>query len=281
MSAKMMGQVWELVLTPARQSVLLALADHADHNGADVKPGVPLIAWKTGYSERQVQRIMRELEDDGLLVKVAQPPGRPTVYRIDLSKGTRKPAYVPKPKPGRRGDRVTPPTPDISSPHDGDNLTPQGGDILTGDRLSGVTSDGKDGARGGDMASADLSRIRQKEEPSVEEPKEKAAIAMAVVGSNGTSTAPDSVEENILRLWHENIAVITCSRDRALVAGLVERYGAEPVEYGIREAVHHNRRKPGYVEAVAKRAAADPLFHLPTNTWTPPEIRGEKYEQPY
>jgi len=68
MSGKIMGAVWELALSRPKQVVLLAMADHADHEGRNVRPSVPLVAWKTGYSERQVQRIIGQLISDGLLV---------------------------------------------------------------------------------------------------------------------------------------------------------------------------------------------------------------------
>ncbi len=101
MSGKVMGAVWELDLPHSKQSVLLALADHADHEGQNVFAGVGLISWKTGYSERQVQRIMHECVEDGLLViEEEATPHKPVVYSIDLSKAKRKAEYV-------RGDKLT------------------------------------------------------------------------------------------------------------------------------------------------------------------------------
>lgn len=90
MSVKIMGEVWELDLKPAQQIVLLALADHADHNGDRVFPSVALIAWKTNYTRRQVQRIMRELEACKVLVPVRERKGKTTMYRIAISAGTPK-----------------------------------------------------------------------------------------------------------------------------------------------------------------------------------------------
>ena len=74
MSVKIMGQVWDLDLTHAQQTVLLAMADHADHDGAGVYPSLGLLAWKTSYSRRQVQRIIHEAiargdKGDGLVAK--------------------------------------------------------------------------------------------------------------------------------------------------------------------------------------------------------------------
>ena len=85
-----MGGVWELNLPPNEKFVLLAMADHADHAGRNVRPSVRMVATKTGYSEREVQYIVRKLERSGLLVRTSEGKGgrgNPTHYRIDLSKG--------------------------------------------------------------------------------------------------------------------------------------------------------------------------------------------------
>jgi len=96
MSGKATGRVWELQLSPAERMVLLALADHADHLGANIYPSIELIAWKTGYSGRQVSRVIAQLVTDGLLLTVRPGGGRgrSTMYRFDLDAGTVKPPFV-------------------------------------------------------------------------------------------------------------------------------------------------------------------------------------------
>lgn len=96
MSVKAMSRVWELQLHHAERLVLLALADHADHLGANIYPSIGLIAWKTGYSESQVRRIMQQLVTVGFLNVVRSGGGRgnATVYRFDLEAGTVKAPYV-------------------------------------------------------------------------------------------------------------------------------------------------------------------------------------------
>ena len=74
MSVKIMGLVWDLDLPQNEKFVLLAYADHADHNGDNMFPGVALIAKKTGYSERSIQRTTRTLEDKGYLVANGKGP---------------------------------------------------------------------------------------------------------------------------------------------------------------------------------------------------------------
>jgi hypothetical protein len=97
MSAKIMGQVWELDLPANKQIVLLAMADHADHEGENVYPSLGLIAWKTGYSESQTRRIIKALVADGILKEEAAPDGKPKVYSVHLAAGKRKPDYKKTP----------------------------------------------------------------------------------------------------------------------------------------------------------------------------------------
>jgi hypothetical protein len=102
-----MGAVWGLDLPHSWQSVLLALADHADHTGGSVFPSTGLIAWKTGYSRRQVQRIIDALERVGLLVRVADARAhRATEFEIHLDAAAAKTPYVPE----KRSDRMSPHT---------------------------------------------------------------------------------------------------------------------------------------------------------------------------
>ncbi len=91
MSAKHMGEVFDLDLPHAEMLVLLAMADHADHLAMNVRPGLPLIAWKTGYSLRQVRRIIGRLIKRRLLVLLEAHHGAPRHYGLDLSKASRKP----------------------------------------------------------------------------------------------------------------------------------------------------------------------------------------------
>jgi hypothetical protein len=61
MSVKAMSWVWDQPIERDEKFVLLAYADHADHDGNNIYPAVATIARKTGYSERSVQRITRQL----------------------------------------------------------------------------------------------------------------------------------------------------------------------------------------------------------------------------
>lgn len=96
MSAKIVGAVWELDLPQSEAWVLMALADHAHHDGTGIYAGQELLAWKTNYSVRQVRRILDALEKRGLIVPENLGIGRGVIqgYRINLAAGKRKPAIA-------------------------------------------------------------------------------------------------------------------------------------------------------------------------------------------
>lgn len=107
MSILLMAQVWECDLDHSQQSVLLALADHARDDGTYCFPSVARVAWKTGYSVRQTQRILKQLRYDlGILILVEDggKVGSTNQYTIDLSKAKKKKPFEPhqKLKPNQR-----------------------------------------------------------------------------------------------------------------------------------------------------------------------------------
>jgi hypothetical protein len=156
MSGKVMGAVWDLDLPHSKQLVLLAMADHAHHDGTQVFASAKLIAWKTGYSVRQTQRIIDQLESDGL-IKLTSPatPRMPPIYRIDVSVGKKKPEYQ-----GRHFD-----TPDGSEGRQ--NVTSKNDQGRHFDD-SGVT---KSAIRG------DIAMSPKPDQPLKEEPKDSFAFA--------------------------------------------------------------------------------------------------------
>lgn len=91
MSIKQMSKVWEHEFKPNEQLVMLALADFADDQGGSIFPSIGRVAWKTGYSKRNTQRIISELRERGVLVEVrSSARRRATEYRIEWSVATPK-----------------------------------------------------------------------------------------------------------------------------------------------------------------------------------------------
>ncbi len=98
MSVKVMAWVWDQDIPRNLKFVLLAYADHADHDGKSIFPAVDTIAKKTGYHRRQVQRVTAELEQNGWMIPDGQGPKGTNKWRIDLS--TRDGKMSPLPDEG-------------------------------------------------------------------------------------------------------------------------------------------------------------------------------------
>jgi len=124
MSAKMMGKVWDLDLPHNEQIVLLAYADHADHDGGSIFPSYDLIAWKTGYKRDSVKRITHLLIEKEILVKVGggDGRGRPNIFKMVPSAAPQKP-----PRHIERGVNYSPP----SGIEKGGEIGEKGGEINT------------------------------------------------------------------------------------------------------------------------------------------------------
>ncbi|MFW6198811.1 MAG: helix-turn-helix domain-containing protein [Acidobacteriota bacterium] len=158
MSVKLMGEVWGLELDHNKQVVLLALADHADDDGRNAYPGVDRLAWKTGYHERTVRRVLTSLEKEGLLEVEGDKRGgrgRTTMYRLRLEKGVKKPPFEARKgdkSPGKRSRKGG------RSPGNG----PGKGDNTPGYSAERVASD----AEKGDTAVSAQPSVNRQENPS-------------------------------------------------------------------------------------------------------------------
>lgn len=161
MSGKTTGKVWDLKLTPAKQIVLLALADKADQNDEHITPGIPLVSWMTGYSERQVQRIVKSLIADGLLVVTGESARhKPTSYRINVAAGIQKPLYV------KRSDKM--------SPLENDKMSPLNEKV-------GVTSHGRGKSFRGDI---DMGKTASNgKENGIKEKKESDSLSPSIANA--------------------------------------------------------------------------------------------------
>ena len=88
MSIRVMTQVWGSGRFDGNQLLLLlVLADFADDGGGNVFPSLQKMAEKTRAARGTVQRNLRELAKDGVLLEVRRPTRNfPAEYRIMLAK---------------------------------------------------------------------------------------------------------------------------------------------------------------------------------------------------
>lgn len=131
MSGKATGRCWEADLPQTQKFVLLAMADHADHLGHNIRPSRKLLSWKTGMSTRQLRRVIGDLVKKGILVLDEEArQHRPNAYHINWEELPRLESDEPR-------EDIRIPRGDIQmSPLDGENrednmsaLKPQGGQI--------------------------------------------------------------------------------------------------------------------------------------------------------
>jgi hypothetical protein len=87
MSWETQAWVWcQPDLAANEKLVALALGNHGDEYGNDLRPGVPRLAHMTGLSESTVKRCIKSLLESGILILVQEAEGRGTTneYRMPV-----------------------------------------------------------------------------------------------------------------------------------------------------------------------------------------------------
>lgn len=83
MAINISGKVWELDLDPVEKLVLLALTDHADSDGRNIRPGNALLCAKTGLSERTISAKITKFIELGILEPTTDGTGRGHVREFE------------------------------------------------------------------------------------------------------------------------------------------------------------------------------------------------------
>jgi DNA-binding MarR family transcriptional regulator len=201
MSVKAMALVWdlecpkdynELTFKPNHKFVLIAYADHADHNGKSIYPAVSTIAKKTGYEERSIQRITSELESMGLLVEDGQGPKGTNRWYIPVNSGGDKISPLTK----FRGDKNEKSLGDISS-----------GDISSGDKMTPELKEPKPLYINQELKDSCLSILQE--------------YGYSVFGNTRTGWL------KFIHKLNEDTVSITGDRKKIVVSGLSEKYDAQ------------------------------------------------------
>jgi DnaD/phage-associated family protein len=261
MSGKIMGSVWDLDLPRNKAFVLLAMADHADHTGRNVYPSFGLIAWKTGYSYRQVLRIVKELESDGILVleRAGKDKGTSNRYRINLAAGSLKPEYNAKDEqPGEGYDIiVSHPSDDVTKPDEFQSVIP------------GVTPlchtwyDTQESHEPSNKPSIEPP-LQQAVvvEPEAQSPEQQTksveiqAIALAKATLAEFEPAADDQRSTIFKVYEQNIGPLTPMIGDQIKAAETE-YPEGWIADAIRVAVAANHRSWRYIEGILKNWMVD------------------------
>lgn len=90
MSISVMTLLWKSCLYEGNKlTVLLALADWAEDDGGDIFPAIETLAAKCRVSLRTAQIVLRQLENDEVIERIANPKGgrgKVTEYKINLER---------------------------------------------------------------------------------------------------------------------------------------------------------------------------------------------------
>jgi len=84
MSIKAMSIVWESKLESSKRFILLYYADRGNDEGENVYPSVHTVAERTGLSRRTVQRLTKEMVEDGLMTLVGPTDYGTNSYKLHL-----------------------------------------------------------------------------------------------------------------------------------------------------------------------------------------------------
>jgi len=136
MSIKVSSKVWDKWPTGGSEMLcMLALADWCNDEGGSLYPSIRALSRKMRVSERQAQRVLHKLIDDGFIYVVGNvnggAPGTTRLYHLDVTKIDGLPNY------GETGD--TDVTPDIGDTGDTGDVEGCHGCRETGD--TDVTQD--------------------------------------------------------------------------------------------------------------------------------------------
>jgi hypothetical protein len=109
MSAKHLGEVFQLDLPHEDAWILMALANHADKDGKNAYPSVARLQHETGYSLRKVTAALARLQAAGIIECSEHnvSSGRPNIWSLHLDRAPRKPAFMPAKRRGREPRAAT------------------------------------------------------------------------------------------------------------------------------------------------------------------------------
>lgn len=240
MSIKLMSQVWGLNLGTgdtgrSRKLVLMALADHANDEGY-CYPSAEYVGWKTDYSERQIKRILDELEAEHLIrIEKEFTPTTPRVYQLTLENAQSKKPYERKPS-GR-------------------------GDIYNSKPAQGVTSNV---ARGDiELLRGDIQRARDdiavSTEPSLEpsiKPPQQPNAAVVVQETEKEKEA----EDKVALAFREYQRVVSFGFSPTMADKIREAVRDVPIQcvkYAFDQAEANNVKKWNYVSGVLDKLRAN------------------------
>ncbi len=254
MSIKLLSQVWTLGLPHSEVLVLMALADHADDDGRRVWPSVAYTAWKTGYGERAVRRILRSLQSKRIIEAVAHEKGGrswATEYWLHLENAVKKAAFQ-RPSRERTRESIGVSEPQKAAISD----TPVG--------LNGSSESNFDTVKGGPQTPPTV--IEPSNEPSKESSVETpGATWLHILREIPGWETRGSPSEVTLQVWVERKGYGDDALERAAI-GLAKTKTGTLKGYNRLDRAFQDRVNKGYdlgPEQVSRRPEAAPVESTP------------------
>ena len=95
MSFRLSVEVWDLDLEPSEKFILFKMVSNGNDEGTHCFPSIRRIAHETGYNVRTVIRVIKKLEEAGIVVVAARGNQHsPNQYIIHLEKAKKLPKFV-------------------------------------------------------------------------------------------------------------------------------------------------------------------------------------------
>jgi DnaD/phage-associated family protein len=256
MSVDVMSAVWkQSKATGTALLLLLAIADNANSEGK-AYPSVKRLAQKIRTSERNVQLLLRKLEELGELTIELQTERRGcNAYYVLLGANGGEEDFTPPPKqPAPRGEG---------------GFTPPGEEGFTGGEED-FTPPGEEGFTGGEEDFTGGVKVASPE-PSREQPlsllsSSSGASAGEESGGGGATVAPpadlDAAYQEVRAVYENNFGLLTS----VLSKRIKEALGAYPPQWipmAMERAVTAEKRRWDYVEGILRNWKAEGLNGQP------------------
>lgn len=190
--------VWGADLPANEQWVLMAMADHADHLGRNVRPGGRLLAAKTGYDIRSIKRIQKALLERGIIERVRRTTGGTIEYQIRLDRIPHTETYRTVMAEYEAREDL------LAARAQGDKLSPSKVTPVTPAKVTSchLSGDKMSPSKGTFEPTKVTSQVRVRKEPSEENQREKEAereIVLENPEGNGNGNGdfdPGTVDES-------------------------------------------------------------------------------------
>jgi len=243
MSIQLMTLAWQTALPLNQKTVLLALSDWANDEGASLHPSIYALSERLTCSERTAQRLIRDLEEGQWIAVVGNHnggrPGATRNYRINVRKlrAAAEAEELRRAEIRRQFRHVN--TDHTLDPFDtGDKSGETGDTSVTGDKLTGVTNQVETGDKSGrgrvtnQAETGDTGVTLTTIEPSIEPPKNHHNARAA---KNAAVVKPNDVTEQTWTDWLQLRKTLKATVTQTAVDGIARE--ATRAGYSLEQAL--------------------------------------------